>query len=126
MPRVCGSRASTPFRRGRLPICEQPSCPSCPSCRLVVGDTWGNGTIGEDITHNLRTIPDILLALKGDGYPKVMEVRGEVYMLYAGFKRVNAEREKEGSPPARSIPGQRLCLTTPRPAAMDARRPPGA
>jgi DNA ligase (NAD+) len=67
--------------------------------RLVVGATRGNGTIGEDITHNLRTIPDIPLALKGDNYPKVMEVRGEVYMPYAGFKRVNAEREREGEPP---------------------------
>jgi DNA ligase (NAD+) len=67
--------------------------------RLVVGATRGNGTIGEDITHNLRIIPDIPLSLKGDNYPKLMEVRGEVYMPYAGFKRVNAEREKEGEPP---------------------------
>jgi DNA ligase (NAD+) len=67
--------------------------------RLVVGATRGNGTIGEDITHNLRTIPDIPLSLKGDQYPRVMEVRGEVYMPYVGFKRVNAEREREGEPP---------------------------
>jgi DNA ligase (NAD+) len=67
--------------------------------RLVVGATRGNGTIGEDITANLRTIPDIPLSLKGDNYPRVMEVRGEVYMPYAGFKRVNAERERAGEPP---------------------------
>jgi DNA ligase (NAD+) len=67
--------------------------------RLVMGATRGNGTIGEDITANLRTIPDIPLSLKGENYPKVMEVRGEVYMPYAGFKKVNAEREKEGEPP---------------------------
>jgi DNA ligase (NAD+) len=67
--------------------------------RLKVGATRGNGTIGEDITHNLRTIPDIPLSLKGDGYPKLMEVRGEVYMPYASFKRINQEREKEGEPP---------------------------
>jgi DNA ligase (NAD+) len=67
--------------------------------RLTVGATRGNGTIGEDITHNLRTIPDIPLSLKGDKYPQVMEVRGEVYMPYVGFKRVNAERERQGEPP---------------------------
>jgi DNA ligase (NAD+) len=64
--------------------------------RLKVGATRGNGTIGEDVTHNLRTIHDIPLSLKGDGFPKVMEVRGEVYMPYASFKRINQEREKEG------------------------------
>jgi DNA ligase (NAD+) len=67
--------------------------------RLVMGATRGNGTIGEDITANLRTIPDIPLSLKGKSYPRMMEVRGEVYMPYAGFKRVNQEREKEGEPP---------------------------
>jgi DNA ligase (NAD+) len=67
--------------------------------RLVVGATRGNGTIGEDITHNLRIIPDIPLSLKGDTYPKVMEVRGEVYMPYASFTRINQQREKEGEPP---------------------------
>jgi DNA ligase (NAD+) len=67
--------------------------------RLVCGATRGNGTIGEDITPNLRTIHDIPLSLKGTTYPRLMEVRGEVYMPYAGFKRVNAEREKEGEPP---------------------------
>ena len=67
--------------------------------RLVMGATRGNGTIGEDITHNLRIIPDIPLALKGKNYPRVMEVRGEVYMPYASFTRINKEREKEGEPP---------------------------
>ena len=67
--------------------------------RLVMGATRGNGTIGEDITHNLRTIPDIPLKLKGDHYPRLMEVRGEVYMPYASFTRINKEREKEGEAP---------------------------
>jgi DNA ligase (NAD+) len=67
--------------------------------RLVLGATRGNGTVGEDITHNLRIIPDIPLSLKGDGYPKLMEVRGEVYMPYASFTRINKEREKEGEEP---------------------------
>ncbi|HYF40060.1 MAG TPA: hypothetical protein VD930_10245, partial [Gemmatimonadales bacterium] len=66
--------------------------------RLVVGATRGNGAIGEDVTPNLRTIHDIPLSLKGTTYPRLMEVRGEVYMPYAGFKRVNAEREKLGEP----------------------------
>ncbi|MFL5401745.1 MAG: NAD-dependent DNA ligase LigA [Gemmatimonadales bacterium] len=67
--------------------------------RLKMGATRGNGTIGEDITANLRTITDIPLSLKGNGFPPVMEVRGEVYMPYAGFKKVNQEREKQGEQP---------------------------
>jgi DNA ligase (NAD+) len=66
--------------------------------RLTVGATRGNGMVGEDITANLRTIPDVPLALKGGGWPRVMEVRGEVYMPYVGFKRVNQERERAGEP----------------------------
>ncbi len=67
--------------------------------RLTVGATRGNGIIGENITGNLRTISDIPLTLKGTGWPRAMEVRGEVYMPYAGFKRVNQERERAGEPP---------------------------
>jgi DNA ligase (NAD+) len=66
--------------------------------RLAVGATRGNGVIGEDITANLRTISDVPLALKGKGWPRRMEVRGEVYMPYESFKRVNQEREREGEP----------------------------
>ncbi len=67
--------------------------------RLTVGATRGNGVIGEDVTANLRTIADVPLTLKGRGWPNVMEVRGEVYLPYAGFKRVNEARAKEGEPP---------------------------
>jgi DNA ligase (NAD+) len=66
--------------------------------RFTVGATRGNGVIGENITANLRTISDIPLTLKGTGWPRLMEVRGEVYMPYAGFKRVNQERERAGEP----------------------------
>jgi DNA ligase (NAD+) len=66
--------------------------------RLVVGATRGNGIIGENVTANLRTMADIPLSLKGHGWPRLMEVRGEVYMPYAGFKRVNEERERKGEP----------------------------
>ena len=67
--------------------------------RLKLGATRGNGTIGEDITANLRTITDIPLSLKAKNVPRVMEVRGEVYMPYASFTRINKEREKEGEEP---------------------------
>jgi DNA ligase (NAD+) len=66
--------------------------------RLTVGATRGNGTIGEDVTPNLRTIHDIPLSLKGTNHPKLMEIRGEVYLPFASFTRVNKEREKEGEP----------------------------
>jgi DNA ligase (NAD+) len=66
--------------------------------RFTVGATRGNGEIGENITANLRTIADVPLTLKGRGWPKVMEVRGEVYLPYTGFKRVNERREAEGEP----------------------------
>jgi len=66
--------------------------------RLTMGATRGNGIIGEDITANLKTIPDIPLVLKGTGQPPLMEIRGEVYMSYDAFARVNRHREKEGEP----------------------------
>jgi DNA ligase (NAD+) len=66
--------------------------------RLVVGATRGNGVIGEDITPNLRTIADVPLALKGKGWPAVMEVRGEVYLPYAGFTKINQARARAGEP----------------------------
>ena len=67
--------------------------------RLTVGATRGNGTIGENITANLRTLADVPLALKGKGWPRVMEVRGEVYLPYAGFTKINQARAEEGEPP---------------------------
>ena len=66
--------------------------------KLTIGATRGNGVIGEDISANLRTISDVPLALKGKGWPHRMEVRGEVYMPYESFRRVNQEREQEGEP----------------------------
>ncbi|MGH7585558.1 MAG: NAD-dependent DNA ligase LigA [Gemmatimonadales bacterium] len=66
--------------------------------RFVTGATRGNGVIGEEVTANLRTIGDIPLALKGGGWPAVMEVRGEVYLPVTAFRKVNAERERAGEP----------------------------
>ena len=65
---------------------------------LVKGATRGNGTIGEDVTRNLRTIREIPLRLRADGppAPRRMEVRGEVYMSLAGFEKLNQRRAAEG------------------------------
>ena len=65
---------------------------------LVTGATRGNGTIGEDVTPNIRTIHEIPLRLKGKGHPALMEIRGEVYMPFSGFEKMNEERVKVGEP----------------------------
>jgi len=56
---------------------------------LVRAATRGDGTTGENITQNIKTVPSIPLKLRGEGYPDVLEVRGEVYMPKAGFERLN-------------------------------------
>ncbi|HEU4997257.1 MAG TPA: NAD-dependent DNA ligase LigA [Gemmatimonadaceae bacterium] len=65
---------------------------------LIEGATRGNGVIGETVTANLRTIKQIPLRLRGSDLPFQMEVRGEVYMPYSGFERMNEERVKAGEP----------------------------
>ncbi|HEY6228863.1 MAG TPA: NAD-dependent DNA ligase LigA [Verrucomicrobiae bacterium] len=64
--------------------------------KFVLGATRGDGTTGDDITANLRTIRSIPLRLKGKNIPPVLEVRGEVYLTKAGFKKLNAERAAAG------------------------------
>jgi DNA ligase (NAD+) len=66
---------------------------------LTTGATRGDGTTGEDITANLRTIDSIPLRLRGDDVPPVLEVRGEVYMPYAAFDAINERQAEEGKPP---------------------------
>ncbi len=67
--------------------------------RFVQGATRGDGIEGEDVTANLRTIGDIPQRLKGDGFGRVMEVRGEVYMTHADFARLNERQVADGKPP---------------------------
>ena len=64
---------------------------------LVQGATRGDGSEGEDITANLKTISDIPLRLKGKP-PAILEVRGEVYMTHKGFEALNKRQEKTGKP----------------------------
>ncbi|MBI3773559.1 MAG: NAD-dependent DNA ligase LigA [Gammaproteobacteria bacterium] len=62
---------------------------------LVQAATRGDGVTGEDVTHNVRTIPSIPLKLFGKDYPKLLEVRGEIYMPKHGFEELNrCAREK--------------------------------
>ena len=67
--------------------------------RLVVGTTRGNGLVGEDVTANLKTVRDIPLTVVGPEVPRLMEIRGEVYLPYQNFEKLNQERIETGDPP---------------------------
>ncbi|HEX2190586.1 MAG TPA: NAD-dependent DNA ligase LigA, partial [Longimicrobiaceae bacterium] len=81
-PKIDGLAVALTYRNGVLEKCA----------------TRGNGTIGEDVTRNLRTIREIPLRLRQGGVPapSLMEVRGEVYMPLSGFAEMNARRAAEG------------------------------
>ncbi len=59
--------------------------------------TRGDGTTGEDVTQNVRTIDAIPLRLLGKGYPGILEVRGEVIMTKAGFEKLNQLQRQHGA-----------------------------
>lgn len=64
--------------------------------QLVQAATRGDGTTGEDITHNIRTIGSVPLKLIGKGYPSTLEIRGEVFMPRAGFETFNELARQKG------------------------------
>ncbi len=79
-PKLDGAAISLRYERGEL----------------VFGATRGDGTTGEDVTHNVRTIRSIPLRLHGSAAPEVFEVRGEVFMPRAGFLAFNKRALERG------------------------------
>lgn len=65
--------------------------------------TRGDGTFGDDVTANVRTIRSIPLKLKGGGYPGEFEIRGEILLPFSAFTRINEERAEEGEPPFANV-----------------------
>lgn len=66
---------------------------------LVRAATRGDGSTGEDITLNVRTVRSVPLRLRGEGYPGRLEVRGEIYMLHSSFESLNASARARGDKP---------------------------
>jgi len=65
---------------------------------FTVGTTRGNGIVGEDVTANLRTLHDVPLRLRGDDVPALVEIRGECYLPFSLFEKLNEERVAAGEP----------------------------
>jgi DNA ligase (NAD+) len=63
---------------------------------LELGATRGDGAVGEDVTHNIRTIQSVPLRLTGRGWPELLEARGEVFMSLAGFRDMNRRAAEQG------------------------------
>ncbi len=64
--------------------------------RFVQAATRGDGRSGEDVTHNVKTIGAVPVQLQGEGFPEVLEVRGEIYMPLAGFAALNKAAREAG------------------------------
>lgn len=65
--------------------------------------TRGDGTFGDDVTDNVRTIRSIPLRLKGNDYPDEFEIRGEILLPFSVFAQINEERIQEGEPPFANV-----------------------
>lgn len=88
--------------------------------KLAYAATRGKGDVGDDVTHNVKTIAAIPLKLKTDTPPAIFEARGEVYMTRAELARINAEQAKAGLPAyknARNLSAGTLKLKDPRECA---------
>lgn len=66
--------------------------------RLIRAVTRGDGTRGDDVTANVKTIRSVPLKLMGDRYPATFEIRGEILLPWAEFDRLNKEREEQEEP----------------------------
>lgn len=66
---------------------------------LTVASTRGDGVSGEDVTENIRTIRSLPLRLSGDRIPRLLEVRGEVFLSLEAFRKINSEKEEDGVEP---------------------------
>jgi DNA ligase (NAD+) len=64
--------------------------------RLVYGASRGNGVVGDDVTHNIRTVLGVPLRLSGQHQPAELEVRGEVYMTNSDLAALNQEQDRKG------------------------------
>ena len=79
-PKLDGLAVSLTYRKGLLEIAA----------------TRGDGSVGEDVTHNIRTIQSVPLRLTGKSWPDALEVRGEVFISFAGFKEMNRRAAEKG------------------------------
>lgn len=66
--------------------------------RLVRAVTRGDGSKGDDVTANVKTIRSVPLRLRGNDYPEEVEIRGEILLPWAEFDRLNKEREEQEEP----------------------------
>ncbi len=85
--------------------------------QLVRGVTRGNGRVGDDITHNVRTIGDVPLRLLCDNPPPVLEVRGEIYMTNSDLVTLNERQRAKGDAPyanTRNVTAGTIRLLDPR------------
>ncbi len=81
-PKIDGLSATLEYQKGHF----------------ILGATRGDGTEGEDITANLKTLQDIPRVIRAVDFPSVTEIRGEVYMRHEDFMTMNREREQQNSP----------------------------